>query len=76
MTRLITEFRTTCRTDMENRLKAAVEAAHGDQLTDRTGGVLVTRHDFGHFSVAISPEIPYGLVYEKDLVGSATALAQ
>lgn len=27
-------------------------------------GVLVTRHDYGRFSVTISPEVPYGTTQE------------
>lgn len=28
-------------------------------------GVLVTRHDYGRFSVTISPEVPYGTTQES-----------
>lgn len=64
--RILTEFRVQCRAEMEERINSAIAAAHCE-LSDRSGGILVTRHTFDHFSVAVVPHIPFGLIYEQDL---------
>lgn len=46
------EFHVSDKTEMYNKLEAAVASACEVAQADRTGGVLVTRHDFTHFSVA------------------------
>lgn len=45
----------------------AVVAARTDASANGTHGILVTRHDFGHFSVSLSADVPYGLIHEHDL---------
>lgn len=65
--RVVAEFHVKDKADMDENLDAAVMAAISHSLTDGTCGVVVTRHDFGHFSVALSPDVPFGLVHEQDL---------
>ncbi|MGX1160950.1 hypothetical protein FBY31_0684 [Arthrobacter sp. SLBN-100] len=55
------------------RLNAAIDSAMSIATKDRAGGILITRHAPAHFTVAITPEVPYGQVREIDLM---TALEQ
>jgi hypothetical protein len=64
--RIIADFRVDCVADIHNRLNAAVAEAHAEASTGGILGVLVTRHDFNRFSVALSPEVPYRLTRERD----------
>ena len=66
---VIADFRVGCRTEMHEKLDAAVAAARVEACTDRTRGVLVIRHEFNRFSVALSPDVPFGLTREHDVVG-------
>lgn len=66
MTQIISDFRVKDRAELEEKLDAAVAAAHGNAMADGTCGVLVTRHDFARFSVALSPDVPFGIVQEND----------
>jgi hypothetical protein len=63
---IVAEFRVKDRADVDGNLDAAVVAALSDSSVEGTCGVLVTRHDFGHFSVALSPDVPAGLIQEHD----------
>jgi hypothetical protein len=42
--------------------------SYGDELDDRSHRILVTRHDFNHFSVALSSDVPFELIHEHDQV--------
>lgn len=55
--------------EMEAELGRAVAAAAAKASVRRSYGILVTRHDFSTFSVALSASVPYGLIREKDLAG-------
>lgn len=48
------------------RLNEAIDTAMSMATRDRIGGVLVTRHAAAHFTVSITPEVPYGQVKEHD----------
>ena len=63
---VIADFKVEHKTELYEKLDAAVAAAQSHALADGRHGVLVTRHDFGHFSVALSPDVPFGLIYEDD----------
>ena len=63
---VVAEFRVGYKAEVDEKLEAAVVAALSDSSVDGTRGVLVTRHDFGHFSVALSPDVPFGLIHEHD----------
>jgi hypothetical protein len=66
MMHVISDFRVKDKAELYEKLDAAVAAALGDALTGGMHGVLVTRHDFCHFSVALSPNVPFGLIREDD----------
>ncbi|MCO4253733.1 hypothetical protein [Pseudarthrobacter cellobiosi] len=59
--------------DKETQLKLALGTAIQAAKVEKTCGVLVTRHHYGKFTVALSPTVPYGQTYELDLVTTATA---
>lgn len=64
---IIAEFRVENTSERDEKLGAAVASAQRELCPDRTrGGLLVTRHDFGHFSVALSADVPLGSIVEKD----------
>jgi hypothetical protein len=63
---VIADFRVQQKTELHEKLNAAVAVAHSKALADRIHGVLVTRYDFDHFSVALSPDVPFGLTHELD----------
>lgn len=52
---VVADFRIECKAEMDGRLDAAVAAARTDALTNGTHGLLVTRHDLDHFSMALTP---------------------
>ncbi|MEY9776290.1 hypothetical protein [Arthrobacter sp. MW3 TE3886] len=62
---IIADFRVEGRTEMEEKLSAAVGAAR-QQAAGCKRGVLVTRHEFDHFSVSLTPQVPFGLIREHD----------
>lgn len=72
---VISDFRVQRKAELYQKLDAAVTAAQIHALVDGANGVLVTRHDFNHFSVALSPNVLFGLspnvlfglIHEDDL---------
>lgn len=65
---IIADFRVEQKAELYEKINAAVASAFGDGLVECTHGVLVTRHDFDHFSVALSPQVPFGLIHEQDQI--------
>src|SRR5688572_12959918 len=63
---VIADFRVKERAEMDGKLNTAVEAAQREADADRTCGLLVTRHSFDHFSVALSPDVPFRIIREND----------
>jgi hypothetical protein len=63
---VISDFRVKDKAELYQKLDAAVTAAQTHALVDGAAGVLVTRHDFSHFSVTLSPNVPFGLIHEDD----------
>jgi hypothetical protein len=51
---------------LSEKLDAAVAAAHSDPRAKGGMGVLITRHKLHHFTVTLSPDVPFGLAQEKD----------
>jgi hypothetical protein len=49
---------------MQNHLDEAVAAATAQAMRERRQGILVTRHGFGSFTVALSDAVPFGLTRE------------
>lgn len=66
MLHVIADFRVEHKDELDEKLAAALTAAHSDALSGEGLGVLVTRHDFDHFSVALSPNVPFGVIREAD----------
>jgi hypothetical protein len=52
---------------LHERLDAAVETACQKAIQHGKHGILVTQHGYGNFTVALSPEVPYGLTLERRL---------
>ncbi|MFJ5695127.1 hypothetical protein ACIP9X_14935 [Arthrobacter sp. NPDC093125] len=65
LAQIVADFRVEGRTEMEEKLNAAVGAAR-QQASECKRGVLVTRHDFHHFSVSLTPQVPFGFIREND----------
>jgi hypothetical protein len=68
MRHIVADFRIEYKAELDERIDAAVAAARSDALANRTHGILVTRHDFDHFSVALTQEVPFGHIHEHDHV--------
>ncbi|MEW1813330.1 hypothetical protein AB0284_21815 [Pseudarthrobacter phenanthrenivorans] len=64
---IVANFRVNGRSELEQQLDSAVAEAVDLAIPQGSHGVLVTRHDFDRFSVALSPLVPFGQVYEYDL---------
>lgn len=47
------------------RLDACVEQLQRLAMQEKTRGILVTRRTPGHFTVELSPTVPYGLTLES-----------
>jgi hypothetical protein len=63
----IADFVVTSLEERDLHLDRAIDTAQVLASVDVKLGVLVTRHDFRRFSVALTPEVPYGLIKERDL---------
>jgi hypothetical protein len=61
---LIAEITAKDATRLQHELNSAVTTAQVKAMEQREHGILVTRHDYGSFTVEISPEVPYGLTRE------------
>ncbi|BCW86618.1 hypothetical protein NicSoilE8_42910 (plasmid) [Arthrobacter sp. NicSoilE8] len=64
--RLIADFVVATREERDSKLDRAVSAAQALASIDARLGILVTRHDFWRFSVALSPDVAYGHIQECD----------
>jgi hypothetical protein len=62
---IVTDFRIKDKHTLDKQLNAAVETAIQLAHPQRKG-VLVTRHDASRFSVTVTTEVPFGLIYEHD----------
>ena len=54
----------TDRASMEQQLDEVVTAARALAMSEGHKGILVTRHDYGSFTVALSDAVPFGLTRE------------
>jgi hypothetical protein len=54
----------TDRTSMERQLEEAVSVAKTRALREGRRGILVSRHDFDSFTVALSDAVPFGITRE------------
>ncbi|QOD05590.1 hypothetical protein IDT60_17405 [Pseudarthrobacter sp. BIM B-2242] len=64
--RLIADFVVATPEERDSKLDRAVSAARTLASIDARLGILVTRHDFWRFSVALSADIPFGQIQECD----------
>lgn len=56
----------TDRASMELQLDEAVAAARSMAMHEKRHGILVTRHDYHSFTVALSEAVPFGLTHEHE----------
>lgn len=54
----------TDRASMERRLDEAVTVLRSLAIHEGRRGILVTRHDYGSFTVDLSDAVPFGLTHE------------
>lgn len=59
--------------DKETQLTLALGTAIQAAKVEKACGVLVTRHHYAKFTVALSSTVPYGQTYELDLVTTPAA---
>jgi hypothetical protein len=62
----IADFHVQSKNERDDKLNAAIAAARKISPGNGNRGILVTRHNFSHFSVALSPDVPFGLIVEHD----------
>lgn len=51
---------------LQSQLQSAADKVRLAAMTDKRHGILVTRHRQNTFTVAVSPDVPYGMAYERD----------
>ncbi len=56
----------TDRASIEHLLDEAVDLVRTTAMHERRQGILVTRHDFDSFTVALSDAVPFGLTREHE----------
>ena len=54
----------TSRPVLEERLEAAVKHLQDAAMRDRSRGILITRHQPGRYTAALSDRVPFGLTRE------------
>lgn len=64
---VIADIKVQHKAELYEKLDAVITAAYADSVVHQRG-VLVTRHQFDHFTVALSPNIPFGIIHENDQV--------
>ena len=52
--------------EVQTSLDRAVELAHLRALAGGWEGVLITRHEPAVFTVAVSPQVPFGVTCERE----------
>jgi hypothetical protein len=58
--------------DKETQLALALRTAIQAATAEKNCGVLITRHHYSKFTVALSRMVPYGQTHELDLVVTNT----
>jgi hypothetical protein len=51
---------------VQRQLESAAEEARRAAISGKRHGILVTRHRQDTFTVALSPEVPYGMTHERE----------
>lgn len=68
---IIADLRISTKADIDRHLTHAVATAIEKAEAKGSQGILITRHDFSHFTVALTPTVPFRLIKERDLAGRA-----
>lgn len=55
---------------LQEQLESAHEKVRSFAVSDGRYGVLITRHRHDAYTLAVSPEVPYGMTYERDDPGT------
>ncbi|TLM88267.1 hypothetical protein [Pseudarthrobacter sp. NamE5] len=63
---LIADFVVTTVRERDYELDRALTTAKFRASMDRKLGIVLTRHDFCRFSVALTADVPYGTIQERD----------
>lgn len=58
------EIQVKSRHALDDRLEAAVQALQEAALRSRTCGILITRHQPGHYTAELSSQVPFGITRE------------
>lgn len=66
MAQLIAELSVSSKSQMASELTRAVQLAAERASDGEQGGILVTRHSYSRFTVALSSEVPFGTIIELD----------
>ena len=64
----ITHFWVQHASEIEEKLNNAVREAISRSREGLPRGLVLTRHDYNQFSVALSHDVPFGVTVEKDLL--------
>lgn len=51
---------------VQEQLESATNEVRHLAMADKRHGILVTRHQHDAFTVALSPDVPYGMTYERE----------
>ncbi|WP_248762316.1 hypothetical protein [Pseudarthrobacter sp. SSS035] len=62
---LLATITATSKTTMDRDLGAAIEAAEQLACDEGRRGILVRRLGYASYTVELSPDVPYGITYEK-----------
>ncbi|KRE72733.1 hypothetical protein [Arthrobacter sp. Soil762] len=68
MQEIISDFVVTNTAQRDIELNLAIQFAAECATAGKHRGILITRHDFSRFTVALSPDVPFGVIHERDLV--------
>lgn len=67
MNHIVSEIIVTDAGHLDTELNKAVKAAVEFAAQEKRHGILVTRHEFSRFTVALTPDVPFGLIHEHDV---------
>lgn len=62
---LVLEVTANDRITLEKDLNSAVDIVRTRAMQERRHGILVTRHNYTTFTVAVSRDVPYGQTHER-----------
>jgi hypothetical protein len=68
MEHIVADLILSSASELDIKLNHAVNKAIDLGRRDGQNGILVTRHDYSTFAVALTSEVPYGLIHEHDKI--------